>query len=283
MSVAQSRWDSLTLAAKCALARLVVCLPSAVSEYKYFCETLGTADRALVRSVACCDSYWFMILHLWEAESAFCALCAISVLPRVFLSVSSVEQNILRFAQDDSVDKAQDDSEAVSLTCYSKCHRCHVERSETSFTPFRPLSFRPNTFHCHFDRAAHCHFDRAFPSCHFDRAERVEKSVCYARHRCRNIRSPTTTAQALRGARPQRALLAHGCCLLVVYYVHVPARRVEKSYGNGVLGHEMFQTRPSGVDFIPKMHVCCTACAWIDRNSSKLYRLWKRGVLPGDL
>ena len=140
--MAQSRWDSLTLAAKCALARLVVCLPSAVSEYKYFCETLGTADRALVRSVACCDSYWFMILHLWEAESAFCALCDLSFLPRVFLSVSSVEQNILRFAQDDSVDKAQDDSEAVSLTCYSKCHRCHVERSETSFTPFRPLSFR---------------------------------------------------------------------------------------------------------------------------------------------
>ena len=47
-------------------------------------------------------------------------------------------------AQDDSVDKAQDGSEAVSLTSYSKCHRCHVERSETSFIPFRPLSFRPS-------------------------------------------------------------------------------------------------------------------------------------------
>ena len=39
---------------------------------------------------------------------------------------------------------AQDDSEAVSLTCYSKCEPCHVERSETSFTPFLPLSFRPS-------------------------------------------------------------------------------------------------------------------------------------------
>ena len=50
-----------------------------------------------------------------------------------------------------------------------------------------------------------------------DRANRVEKSVCYAWHRRRNIRPPTTTAQALRGARPQRALLAPGCCLLATY------------------------------------------------------------------
>ena len=154
--MAQGSWCSLTLAAKCALAKWLVYLPSAVSENSLLCKTLGNVDHALVRSVACCDSYWFMILHLWEAESAFCALCAISVLPRVFLSVSSVEQKILRFAQDDSVDKAQDDSEAVSLTCYSKCHRCHVEWSETSFTPFRPLS--------HFFLSTHCHFDRALPT-----------------------------------------------------------------------------------------------------------------------
>ena len=54
-----------------------------------FCKTLKTlrtGDRALVRSVACCDSYWCMILHPWEFESAFCALCAISPLPRVLLS-----------------------------------------------------------------------------------------------------------------------------------------------------------------------------------------------------
>ena len=50
-----------------------------------FCKTLGMGDRALVCSVACCDSYWFMILHPWESESAICALCAISVLPRVLL------------------------------------------------------------------------------------------------------------------------------------------------------------------------------------------------------
>ena len=49
------------------------------------CETLGTGDRALVRSVACCDSYWCVILHPWESESAICALCAISALPRVLL------------------------------------------------------------------------------------------------------------------------------------------------------------------------------------------------------
>jgi len=192
---------------------------------------------------------------------------------------------------------AQDDSEAVSLTCYSKCHRCHVERSETSFTPFRPLSlsflpfaslsFRLSAPHCHVERSetsftlflplsfrpseasgeifpiglptchfcvSYTHFDRALPTCaslcitvlhairdaipvmlsgakhlshysaplsfrpstfhcHFDRAERVEKSDYQARHRRRNMRSPTTTAQALRGARPQRALLAPGCCL----------------------------------------------------------------------
>ena len=47
------------------------------------CETLGKGDRALVRSVACCDSYWCMILHPWESESAIGALCALSVLPRV--------------------------------------------------------------------------------------------------------------------------------------------------------------------------------------------------------
>ena len=51
-----------------------------------FRKTLGMGDRALVHSVACCDSYWCMILHPWEAESAFCALCAISSLPRVLLS-----------------------------------------------------------------------------------------------------------------------------------------------------------------------------------------------------
>ena len=51
-----------------------------------FCETLGPGDRALVRSVVCCDSYWCMILHPWEFESAFCALCATLVLPRVLLS-----------------------------------------------------------------------------------------------------------------------------------------------------------------------------------------------------
>jgi len=50
-----------------------------------FCKTLGMGDRALVRSVACCDSYWFMILYPWEYESAICALCDISVLPRVLL------------------------------------------------------------------------------------------------------------------------------------------------------------------------------------------------------
>ena len=50
-----------------------------------FCKTLGMGDRALVCSVACCDSYWFMILHPWEFESAFCALCATLVLPRVLL------------------------------------------------------------------------------------------------------------------------------------------------------------------------------------------------------
>ena len=67
---------------------------------------------------------------------------------------------------------------------------CHVERRETSFTLFLP--------HCHSFFLSHCHSDRA---------KRVEKSVCYARHRRRNIRSPTTTAQALRRARPPRALL----------------------------------------------------------------------------
>ena len=50
-----------------------------------FNKTLGTGDQALVRSVACCDSYWFMILYPWESESAICALCDISVLPRVLL------------------------------------------------------------------------------------------------------------------------------------------------------------------------------------------------------
>ena len=32
----------------------------------------------------------------------------------------------------------------LSLICYSKCQPCHVERSETSFTLFLPLSFRPS-------------------------------------------------------------------------------------------------------------------------------------------
>ena len=245
--MAQSRWDSLTLAAKCALAKWLVYLPSAVSENSLLCKTLGNVDHALVRSVAYFVSYWFMILHLWEAESAICALCDLSFLPRVFLSVSSVEQKILRFAQDDSVDKAQDDSEAVSLTSYSKCQPCHVERSETSFTPFRPLSlifsFRLTVIST-----------ERFTVISTERSEWRNLYASYARHRRRNMRSPTTTAQALRGARPQRALLAHGCCLLATYYVHVPARRVEKSYGNGVLGYEMPQTRPSGVDFIPEMH-----------------------------
>ena len=50
------------------------------------CETLGAADHALVRSVAGCDSYWCMILHPWEYESAIYALCAISSFPRVLLS-----------------------------------------------------------------------------------------------------------------------------------------------------------------------------------------------------
>ena len=45
-------------------------------------------------------------------------------------------------------------------------------------------------------------FIEILDDCHFDRAERVEKSVCYPRHRRRNIRFPTTTAQALRRARP---------------------------------------------------------------------------------
>ena len=131
----------------------------------------------------------------------------------------------------------QDDSGTVSLTCYSKCHRCHVECSETSFTPFRPLSLISSF---------------RFTVISTERSE--WRNLFVARHRRRNIRPPTTTPQALRGARPQRALLAHGCCLLATYYVHVPARRVEKSYGNGVLGYEMPQTRPSGVDFIPEMH-----------------------------
>ena len=219
--MAQSRWDSLTLAAKCALAKWLVYLPSAVSENSLLCKTLGNVDHALVRSVACCDSYWCMILYPWDAESAICALCDLSFLPRVFLSVSTVEQKILRCAQDDSVDKAQDDSEAVSLTCYSKCHRCHVERSETSFIPFSPTVIST---------------ERVPPVISTERSE--WRNLFVARHRRRNMRSPTTTAQALRGARPQRALLAPGCCLLATYYVHVPARRVEKSYGNGVLGHE---------------------------------------------
>ena len=136
--MAQGSWCSLTLAAKCAMAKWLVYLPSAVSENSLLCKTLGNVDHALVRSVAYFVSYWFMILHLWEAESAICALCDLSFLPRVFLSVSSVEQKILRFAQDDSVDRAQDDSVALCLTCYSKCHHSHVERSETSSSLFRP-------------------------------------------------------------------------------------------------------------------------------------------------
>ena len=83
---------------------------------------------------------------------------------------------------------------------------------------------------------ASCHFDRALPT--VISTERSEwRNLFVARHRRRNIRPPTPTVQALRGARPQKALLAPGCCLLATYYVHVPARRVEKSYGNGVLGH----------------------------------------------
>ena len=38
----------------------------------------------------------------------------------------------------------QDDSVTLSFICYSKCQPCHVERSETSFTLFLPLSFRPS-------------------------------------------------------------------------------------------------------------------------------------------
>ena len=35
----------------------------------YLCyETLGKGDRALVRSVACCDSYWCVIMYPWEPE-----------------------------------------------------------------------------------------------------------------------------------------------------------------------------------------------------------------------
>ena len=49
------------------------------------CETLGTADHALLRSVACCDSYWCITLHPWESESAFHALYTIQVLPKVLL------------------------------------------------------------------------------------------------------------------------------------------------------------------------------------------------------
>ena len=33
-----------------------------------FCKTLGKVNHALVRFVACCDSYWFMILYPWESE-----------------------------------------------------------------------------------------------------------------------------------------------------------------------------------------------------------------------
>ena len=133
-----------------------------MSKYKYFCETFGKVDHALVHSVARCDSYWFMILHLWEAESAFCALCAVSVLPRVFLSVSSVAQKILRFAQDDS----------WMLRMTVRRSVLHVIRSVTAVMlsgakhlshHSAPLSFRPSTFHCYFDRA-----------------ERVEKSICCA-------------------------------------------------------------------------------------------------------
>ena len=122
-------------------------------------------------------------------------------------------------------------------------HLSHHSAPSLSFLPFTSLSFRLS--------ASHCNFDRALPT--VISTERSEwRNLFVARHRRRNMRSPTPTAQALRGARPQRALLAPGCCLLVVYYVHVPARRVEKSYGNGVLGHEMPQTRPSGVNFMRK-------------------------------
>ena len=50
-----------------------------------FCKTLGKVNHALVRFVACCDSYWCVIMYPWEYESAICAQCAISVLPRVLL------------------------------------------------------------------------------------------------------------------------------------------------------------------------------------------------------
>ena len=168
--MAQSRWDSLTLAAKCALARLVVCLPSAVSEYKYFCETLGTADRALVRSVACCDSYWFMILHLWEAESAFCALCDLSFLPRVFLSVSSVEQKILRCAQDDSWTKLR----MIVWTKLRMAVRRSVLHLIRSVTAVMLSGAKHLSYH-----SAPCHFDRALPSCHFARASHLRVTLYY--------------------------------------------------------------------------------------------------------
>ena len=92
-----------------------------------------------------------MILYSWDAESAICALCAVSVLPRVFLSVSSVEQKILRFAQDDSVDKAQDDSWMLRMTVRRSV--LHVIRSATTVMlsgakhlshHSAPLSFRPS-------------------------------------------------------------------------------------------------------------------------------------------
>ena len=74
-----------------------------------------------------------------------------------------------------------------------------------SFRPFASQSFRP----C---RPPVISTER-FTVISTERSEWRNLYASYARHRRRNMRSPTTTAQALRGARPQRALLAPGCCL----------------------------------------------------------------------
>ena len=77
---------------------------------------------------------------------------------------------------------------SLCITCYSRCHPCHVERSETSFTLFRPLSFRPSTSHCHFDRAK--------------RVEKSSQSACHLSFWCATVISTARFPQSFRPSVP---------------------------------------------------------------------------------
>ena len=95
-----------------------------------FCKTLGMGDRALMRSVACCDSYWCITLHPWESKSAIYTQCAISLLPRVLLSFLSLAL------------KRQADHDRASHCHFDRAER--VESPTESLEPQREKSTQPD-------------------------------------------------------------------------------------------------------------------------------------------